>query len=114
MIRTEVQNGITIIYLNDIARLNALVSGPIKEQASVFYDKPNTNVVLSLKDIKFIDSSGFGMLLFLMKKAKNNYGSFKICDVSSEVMELLKLLQLHTIFEIFPTLHDCMKSFPNS
>jgi anti-sigma B factor antagonist len=114
MIKTEIKDGISIISLNDITRLNALVSDPIKEQASNYLDKPKTNLVISLAGVKFIDSSGFGMLLFLMKKAKNSYGTFKICDVSPEVMELLKLLQLHTIFEIFPTLHDCMKSYPNS
>lgn len=98
MIKTEFQNGITIISLHEVTRINALVSEPIKEEAAAFFDKPNTNLVFSLKNVKFIDSSGFGMLLFLMKKAKNNYGTFKICDSSAEVMELFKLLQLHTIF----------------
>jgi len=112
MISTEVKNGVTIIYLTEITRLNAIVSEPIKEKASVFFDTPKSHVVISLKEVKFIDSSGFGTLLFLLKKAKNNYGTFKICDVSPEVMELLKLLQIHTIFEIFPTLNDCLKSFP--
>ncbi|MCK4465961.1 MAG: STAS domain-containing protein, partial [Bacteroidales bacterium] len=73
--------------------------------------KPNTKLILNLKGINYVDSSGFGVFLSIMKTANNNYGYFKLCNIASEVMELFKLLQLHNIFEIYEDLNDCVKSF---
>ncbi len=54
---------------------------------------------------------GFGVFLSALKAASNNYGQFKICNVSPEVMELFKLLQLHHVFEIYDELDACLESF---
>jgi anti-sigma B factor antagonist len=77
------------------------------------FNKPNTKLILNLQGISFIDSSGFGVFLSVMKTANINYGQFKICNINKEVMELFKLLQLHNVFEIYSNLDDCIKSFSN-
>jgi anti-sigma B factor antagonist len=111
MIKTEKINNIIVVSFNNITRLNALVAEPVKEEIKSLFNKPNTKMILNLEGIQFIDSSGFGVFLSVMKVANNNYGSFKICNVGHEVMELFKLLQLHNVFEIYPNVDDCLKSF---
>jgi anti-sigma B factor antagonist len=111
MLKTEKINNIIVVSFNNVSRLNALVSEPIKEELKGFFNKANTKLILNLEGVQFIDSSGFGVFLSVMKVANNNYGYFKICNASHEVMELFKLLQLHNVFEIYTNLDDCVKSF---
>ena len=111
MLKTETIEDIIVVRFNNVNRFNALISEPVKEQLKDYFNKPKTKLILNLENIDFIDSTGFGVFLSIMKTANNNYGFFKICNINSEVMELFKLLQLHNVFEIYSTLEDCVKSF---
>jgi len=111
MLKVELINNIYVASFEHINRFNALITEPVKEQLNNLFNKPHTKLVLDLQGINFIDSSGFGVFLSVMKTANVNFGHFKICNISKEVMELFKLLQLHNVFEIYSNLDDCMKSF---
>jgi len=111
MLKTEKINDIIVVSFENISRFNALITEPIKEEIKSFFNKPQTKLVLNLEGIEFIDSSGFGVFLSIMKTANNNFGQFKICNVVPDVMDLFKLLQLHNVFEIYTNLDDCIKSF---
>jgi anti-sigma B factor antagonist len=111
MLKTETSNGIIIVSFDNVNRFNALIAEPVKEQMKSLYVKPNTKLVLNMEGIDFVDSTGFGVFLSIMKTANNNYGFFKICNIAPGVMELFKLLQLHNVFEIYNTKEDCLKSF---
>lgn len=108
----ENKDNVTIVHFkDDVKKFNALITDDAKQQLNALFDKSNTKLILSLKGIKYVDSSGFGVLLSLMKTANNKYGFLKICDVSDEVMELFKLLQLHNIFDIQGSVEECLKSY---
>lgn len=111
MIEVREEKGILVAKFTNEDRLNALIAEPVKESLLSYFSKPNTKLVLDLKGIRFIDSSGFGVFLSIMKAANNNYGKFKICNVSEEVKELFRVLQLHSVFEIHDDLSECMNSF---
>ncbi len=111
----EKKGDVTIVrFKENIKKFNALITEEAKKQLNALYDTPNTKLILSLEGIQYIDSSGFGVLLSLMKTANNKYGSLKICNISDEVMELFKLLQLHNVFDIEPDVEDCLKSYSAS
>ena len=111
----EKRDDIVIVHFkDDIKKFNALITDDAKQQLNAIYNAPNTKLILSLKGIKYVDSSGFGVLLSLMKTANNTYGFLKICDVSDEVMDLFKLLQLHNIFDIEKGVEDCLKKISTS
>ncbi len=111
MLKTEKINNIDVVTFEGVKKLNALITEEVKEELTQFFEKPNTKLILNLEGINYVDSSGFGVFLSIMKTANNNYGFFKLCNISPEVMELFKLLQLHNIFEIYEDLDDCVKSF---
>jgi len=111
MIKTEKVNSIIVASFENIPRLNALVAEPIKEEFKSLFNKPNTKLIINMEGVQFVDSSGFGVFLSIMKVAANNYGVFKICNVSHDVMELFKLLQLHNVFKIYNSIDEALKSF---
>ncbi len=111
MLKTETIQDIIVVRFDNVNRFNALIAEPVKEQLKQYFNKPKTKLILNLENIDFIDSTGFGVFLSIMKTANNNYGFFKICSINPEVMELFKLLQLHNVFEIYSSLEDCIESF---
>ena len=111
MLITQTIQDIIVVRFDNVNRFNALISEPVKEQLKEYFNKPKTKLILNLDSIDFVDSTGFGVFLSIMKTANNNYGFFKICNINAEVMELFKLLQLHNVFEIYSSLEDCVESF---
>ena len=111
MLKIDNINNINVASFEYISRFNSLITDAVKEQLNNLYNKPNISLILNLDGIKFIDSSGFGVLLSVMKTASINFGQFKLCSINKEVLDLFKLLQLHNIFEIYNNLDDCLKSF---
>lgn len=111
MLKVNTINNVNVVSFQNTDRFNALIAEPVKEELLEFFNKPNAKLAINLEGVNFIDSSGFGVFLSTMKAANNNYGTLKICNVSEEVMELFKLLQLHNVFELFSSLDECIASF---
>src|SRR4030042_4278380 len=106
MLKIERINNITVVRFNNIDRFNALITEPVKEDIKSFFNTQGTRLILNLEGIKYIDSSGFGVFLSILKTATNNQGEFKLCNITPEVMELFKLLQLHNVFTLYDTLEE--------
>jgi anti-sigma B factor antagonist len=111
MLKIEKINNIIVARFDNIDRFNALITEPVKEDLKSFFNAPGTKLILNLEGIKYIDSSGFGVFLSILKAANNNQGIFRICSISAEIMELFKLLQLNNIFTLYPNLDECLSSF---
>ena len=111
MLKTENQNGVLIVRLEDTDRLHALNAEKVKAGLNDIFTTPGTKLILDLIGIEFIDSTGFGVLLSAMKTAHQNQGKFLITGISEEVMGLFKLLQLHHVFDIYSSKEDALKSF---
>lgn len=111
MLKIEKINNITVVRFDNIDRFNALITEPVKEDLKSFFNAEGTRLILNLEGIKYIDSSGFGVFLSILKTAANSKGTFKICGINPEVMDLFRLLQLHNVFTLYPTLDECLSSF---
>ncbi len=61
------------------------------------YDK---NIELDLSDVDYIDSSGVGVLISLLKLQKQKNKSLIIEKVSSKVLNVLKLSSLSDVFNL--------------
>ncbi|PZU96975.1 MAG: sulfate transporter [Leptolyngbya sp.] len=58
-------------------------------------------ILVDLKDITFIDSSGLGTLVVLLKKARSLNRSFCICSINDQVRMLFELTSMDRVFEIY-------------
>ncbi|MBR2564023.1 MAG: anti-sigma F factor antagonist [Paenibacillus sp.] len=59
------------------------------------------HLVLSLKDLQFMDSSGLGVILGRYKLIKNKGGKMVICDVNPSIYRLLEMSGLFKIMPIY-------------
>lgn len=93
------------VQLFQVNRLNTLFSDLVREQLSELIRTRGTEVVFNLEGIRFIDSSGFDVLLEISKRARDSGSSFKLCNVGDDVRELISLLDLEGCFD-YVSQHD--------
>lgn len=110
MINIEKRNKIEIISFS-VNKINALITEEIKDGITKVFDNSNSKVIIDLKGVEYIDSSGFGCFLSVMKTARSNYGTVKFANPEPAVFELFKVLHLHTVFQIYEDLDTCLRSF---
>lgn len=62
------------------------------------------DIVLDMSKVRYIDSSGIGFLVKLLKYCKRNDGELKLYSVTEEVKSILRLVNLYSFFNIADTL----------
>ena len=76
-------------------------------------DEGPANVILVLSQIDFIDSSGLGALVQLVKKAQNASGSLQIVT-NPRVTQTVKLVRLEKFLSLQPSIDTAIKNIEDS
>jgi len=74
-------------------------------------DEGKKNVVVNLADVKFMNSSGLGMMISGFTTMKNGGGALKLANATEKIESLLVITKLITIFEHFESVDDAANSF---
>ena len=74
-------------------------------------DDGKTRVVLDLGGVKFMNSSGLGMLIGGLTTMKKVEGHLKLANVTEKIESLLIITKLIKIFESYDSVDDAVKSF---
>lgn len=69
------------------------------------------NIILDLKEVPFIDSTGLGVLVVAYSATEKAKGSIRLLHVSERHMELLVLTKLSALFEVFDDETAAIDSF---
>ncbi len=76
-----------------------------------YIDEGKKNVIVDLHDVKFMNSSGLGMLIGGLTTMKKAEGSLKLANVTDKIQSLLVITKLITIFESYNSVDEAAKSF---
>lgn len=68
-------------------------------------------VILELMHLEFIDSSGLGSFLSVLRRLHTQGGELKLSCMNKPVRLMFELVSMHKIFEIFNTTEDASQSF---
>lgn len=109
MISIEKIDKIDIITFT-VDKINALITDEIRDEINKVFENGNSKVIINLAGVNYIDSSGFGCLLSIMRTARNNYGILKFANPEPAVMQVLRTLNLHTVFDIYDDLDVCIRT----
>ncbi len=71
--------------------------------------KDTQRVVVNLKDVRYIDSSGVASLVEGLKKAREMNQRFILIGLSHAAREVLELSRLIKVFEVFATEEEALK-----
>lgn len=104
------KHGVLVITF-DGDHLDAKNSAQCKEYVLDAIKREQTySVIFDLHLLKFIDSSGLGMFLSLLKELHTHGGELKLAEMSKTVRTVFELVCMHKIFDIFPTVDAALKA----
>lgn len=87
------------VELFQVNKLNTLFSELVKQQLIELVEESGTTVIFNLEGIRFIDSSGFDVLLEVSDRAREAGSYFKLCNITDDVRELIILTELQHRFD---------------
>lgn len=76
-----------------------------REVSDIAASKPKF-LLIDLKDISFMDSSGLGALVAALKTIRNSGGELAICSPTDQVQMLFDLTSMNSIFKVYASLQD--------
>ncbi len=92
-------------------RVDAHNSDELKDKLKILFDTGSKNILVDLRDVRFIDSSGLGALVSGYKSAISHQGTLKLSTLQPQVKSMFELTRLHRVFDIYPTIEDAMDSY---
>jgi anti-sigma B factor antagonist len=108
--KIESQGNVMVIYVRE-ERLDAHNSDGLKTEMQRLFADGNKNILVDLKEVRFIDSSGLGALVSGFKNAISHQGSLKLSTLQPQVKSMFELTRLHRVFEIYASTPDALESF---
>lgn len=71
----------------------------------------HVDIVLNLKGVKWINSTGLGLMVSAYTSLVKQGGRMKVCEVSDRIDNILHVTQLELIFETFDKEEGALASF---
>ena len=111
-ITTKSHDSYTTLHLKGRLDLNS--SAELKEQIKDHLNNNFINLILDLSDVDFINSSGLGTLVSILKNVRIVNGKMVLCNLAQYVQEIFEITQLSHIFDIYPTEQEAAASLTGS
>jgi len=108
-IRTKQEGSVAVLTLS--GRLDLASGSTLKEHLKRLFEKNITSVHLNMAEVEFINSSGLGALVSIMKEVRLLKGRLTLSNLASYVQEIFEITQLSHIFEIYATEEEALNSF---
>jgi anti-sigma B factor antagonist len=93
-----------------VEELDASNAGELKRDIAPLLEA-NMKLVIDLRRLRFVDSSGLGAFISCLRKLNAKGGDLKLCGMSKQVRAVFELVRMHRIFDIFGTREEALRAF---
>ena len=108
MLTREEKGEITVIYID--GRLDVNLSNAIEEQLTgIIRDSQVKKVLINLKSVEYMSSSGLRMLVAITREAQSAEKSISLCELNKAVVKLFEVVELDDLFTIYETEAEALK-----
>lgn len=104
-----VKNDVAIFALEGNLLSAYLGDDLLKEVKTTIEEDQLVKLVLDLKKLEYLNSSGLGILIRLLTKARQANGECAIIHINDRLKKLLVITKLDTLFIIENNLNDAIK-----
>jgi anti-sigma B factor antagonist len=101
--------GVTVLVLDGRIVLGEETTA-LRENVKGLLAAGNKNLILDLKNVTVIDSSGLGTLVAAHSSAKSAGASVRLCNLGSRLNDLLQVTKLYTVFEVSGTEEEAVRA----
>lgn len=83
----------------------------LNEKLHELIEKDKKNVIVDLGKVKFMNSSGLGMLIGGLTTMRKAGGDLRICNAGDKIESLLIVTKLITVFKHYRSLDEAVESY---
>lgn len=91
----------TVQVLRPSGILDGAKAGQLRQEVSSLVTAGKNIVLVDLKEVTFMDSSGLGALVVALKGARSAGGKLCLCSINEQVKMLFELTSMDRLFEIY-------------
>jgi anti-sigma B factor antagonist len=103
-------NGVTVLTLTGRVVLGE-ESNQLRTKLKELLGSGKKKLVLDLAEVKYIDSAGLGTLVAGFTTAQNQGAGMKLANLTKKFDEQLHITKLVTVFDVYETVGEAVKSF---
>jgi anti-sigma B factor antagonist len=107
--RTRQFDDVTVVDVR--GRMTSMEGDAIHELLLEILADGRRKIVLNLRDVSYLDSSGLGSLVRCLLTSRKHAAELKAVDLSPRTRELLKLANLELVLADFPSEQAALDSF---
>ena len=103
-VRLKILEGSTVIaYLS--GRIDISAANGIEVELNECIDSNNDVkfLLINMAEVEYLSSSGFRVMVALLRKLKDKGGVLKLCSIKPEVQRIFDVIEMTSLFDIFPT-----------
>ena len=100
-----------ICILDVSGRLTSFEVAAFRETIERLLSEGHKQIVLNLRELHYLDSSGIGELAKSYVSVVKRDGQMRVVGLSSKVEEVLRITQLYQVFPEFPSEEEALRDF---
>jgi len=90
--------------------IDVTTSTEFKARVTDLINQGNNFFLLNLSEVDFVDSSGLGVMISILKTLTLNNGDIVLCELNIPVLNLFNLTRMNTVFKICSTEKEGLES----
>ena len=83
----------------------------LREKINNLVENGTQKIVLNLADVPYVDSAGLGEIVRCYTTVSRKSGKLKLLNLTKRIQDLLSITKLLTVFDIYETEAEAVKSF---
>ena len=102
-----------VMQVSISGRLDAVSAVEADKSFSTILDAGHKNLLFNLTALNYISSAGLRVLLVVAKRIQQDGGKVVLCALSDNVKEVFEISGFSSIFSIFESKDEALKSLKN-
>lgn len=106
-IKTDVQDDVCAMALE--GEIDVYTAPRLKEELVSVVESGCPNVIVDMEKVGFIDSSGLGVLVSALRRARERDGVVRIVCTRENILKIFRITGLDKVFPIFDSLAEARR-----
>ena len=106
--QSTLPNGSMVVITKIHGAVDATTVRHFEEEIKGFLERNCRHLILDFGELKYINSTGMGMMVSLTDRFADMEGSIQLCNIPKKIGDLFDMLGLLSIFQVFEKAEDAI------
>lgn len=105
------EGGRTVVQVG--GEIDVYTAPVLRERLAALHESGQHDLVVDLRAVRFMDSTGLGVLVGVLKRVRLAGGSLSLVIDSERILKVFRITALTQIFDIFDSVGDALAAMPS-